>query len=192
MINDITNARAPAAVAWSALFGHICVVLSWLLKWPILYVLEIVCVINVASLVYLNLCPNDPMNIPSLKLYLIMLNSYAFGSILFKAGKYVIRRHAGSHRQDDGYHEEHGNKERVIAGEGCAYRPTDADAIRCINWRNAKCSTKSIFIELKKVYAYFAYFACHKRGCAEWPNDQAHRSAPGGDVERKGNDGKTN
>jgi hypothetical protein len=46
--------------------------------------LEVVCVVNLVSVAYLNLLPNDPLNLSPIHNYLLAVNAYGFGTVLFK------------------------------------------------------------------------------------------------------------
>ena len=84
----------------------------WLLKWPVLYDLQIVCVINMLSLLYINLLPHDPLHLAPTKSYLLPINAYAFGTVLMQIFKKPRRHDLGG----DGQGDAHGDKHR----DGCS------------------------------------------------------------------------
>jgi len=69
--------------------------------------LPCVCVLNLASLSYLYLLPDDPLNLSPVHNYLLAVNSYAFGTVLYqmivKPVRQYAQRNTGSNSHDEGH-----------------------------------------------------------------------------------------
>lgn len=102
----------------------------WLLKWPVLYDLQIVCIVNVLSLLYINLLPEDPLNLSPVKRYLLPLNAYALGTVLRQIVKYVARRKVGGDGQGDRHDDKHRDSSAPIGIELSADGTIHGDARR--------------------------------------------------------------
>ena len=102
--------------------------LIWLLKWPVLYSLQIVCILNVLSLLYINLLPYDPLHLAPTKSYLLPINAYALGAVLRQIFKYIAGDKAGGDGQGDRQDDEHRNGSGpvgiVLCADGTAHGDT--------------------------------------------------------------------